>query len=543
MNFRLSCGLLGALSLVACVNDATGDAADEIGSETATTSESESGSTSESSSSDTSSDASSSDSSDTSSSDSSGSDSTDSTDSTDSSGADSTSSDSTDTGDPPPDCAALEYAPPATTIDGLPAVPIDILALEASMNFDLASNQAQVEVTMTFQLGPDAGMPIFDLRQTIGEAELDGQVFDTAMIQSHTFGKGEIYGFRILAENLEPCSVHTLWLSYSLGLPNAPAAGGFSWAEGPDRVYFDTWLSDLNPGRYLESWLPANLPFDRHPLSLGLTLVGAGAAHTLITNATFDALAEHDWQLEFPDSMSAMAPLIVVVPSEEVSVVSGIHAAANGQDIPYSVYRHQSVATPIATFETNLRAYIDEFVLSTGDFEHPAMTVYIGAGLRSMEYDGALTTKPSDLEHEAFHSWWARGVHPATYADGWIDEAWDMYNTTIGLSFTSEPFNWNDPPQELFDPHPFARDTPDIAYTVGRRVFAGLGAILGVAPLRAAMADLYASIPPLGSLTTAELERHLYCTGGESAEVRQAFWRFVYANAGQAPAPPLDYCG
>ncbi|MFV8756260.1 hypothetical protein ACNOYE_37415 [Nannocystaceae bacterium ST9] len=532
-------GWLGVAWLVSACSPGSGD--DEIAAATnETESESESGSSSESESG--SSSESESGSSESSSESESESTSEDSSESTSEDSSESTSEDSsTDTGDPLPDCEPLLHAPPATIVDGLPAVAIDILALEGLIDFDLALQQGHVEVTMSFQLGPEGGMPIFDLRQSIGEAELDGQPLAPELIQSHDFGKSLIYGFRIVEQELEPCSVHTLWLSYPLALPNAPSAGGLGW--GPSRLYFDTWLSDLNPGRYIESWLPANLPFDRQPISLGITLAGAGVEHTLISNAALEQLGIHDWQLEFPDSTTAMAPLIAIVPSEELVSVAGIHAAANGQDVPYSVYRHQSVATPIASFEANLRGYIDEFVLSTGSFEHPAMTVYIGASLRSMEYDGALTTKPPDLEHEAFHSWWARGVHPATYADGWIDEAWDNYNTSAGATFTIEPFNWNDSPQQLFDPHPFARDTPDIAYTHGRRVFAGLAAILGLAELRAAMAALYEQVGPLGSLTTAELERHLYCTGGESLDLRQAFWRFVYANAGQAPAPPLDYCG
>lgn len=464
---------------------------------------------------------------------------------TDASTTDASDSESTSGDELPDGCVpgAFDHAPPATLVDGLPAVPIDVLALDALIVFDVPDHSAAVEATLSFQLGPEGGMPIFDLRQAIVGATLDGQPLGSGQFGLHEFGKGLAFGFRVLEQALEPCSTHELVLTYSLGLPNAPAAGGLTWSDAPARVAFDTWMSDLNPGRYLESWLPANLPFDRHPISLGITLVGAEVEHALITNASVDELGIHDWQLEFPPSTRAMSPLIVVVPSSEITSVAGVHAAANGQDIPYVVHRHASLATPIETYEAELLAALDEFVISTGDFAHEQMTAYLGASLRSMEYAGALTTKPGDLRHEAFHSWWARGLLPATYADGWIDEAWDMYNTTQGLTFTSEPFDWAAPALLLADPHPFARDTPDEAYTQGRRLFAGLAALLGVDPLRAAMAELYLDLGPHGSLTTAALERHLYCTGGELPEVRQAFWRFVHAQAGQAPAPAQDYCG
>ncbi|MCA9697113.1 MAG: hypothetical protein KC431_06290, partial [Myxococcales bacterium] len=345
----------------------------------------------------------------------------------------------------------------------------------------------------------------------------------------------------VLAAELDPCTVHTLWLSYPLNLPSAPLSGGLEWLAN-DTLYYDTWLSDLYAGRYLESWLPANMPWDTYPLSLGLTLTDAGAPHTLISNAAVDEMGEHDWQLEFPSTMRAMSPLVIVVPSEDVIFVSGTHPS-NGQDIPYTLYRHDTVGTGIATLEATLLGSFDQFTLGTGEFLHPSFTGFIGANARSMEYDGAFTTKVPDISHEAFHSWWARGVHPATYADGWIDEAWDMYNTTQGQSFTVEPFNWNDPTAVLYDAHPFARITPLNSYDHGRRVFAGLAALMGVDGLRMAMAELYAAIGLEGALTTAALERHLYCVGGEDPQIRQAFWRFVYGQGGNAPAPDMNYCG
>ncbi|MBZ5715991.1 hypothetical protein [Nannocystis pusilla] len=463
-----------------------------------------------------------------------------------STGDTSTSTGDTSTGDtdeePPGDCDALVHAPPSATIDGLDAVPIDIVSLDAQMSFDAAAAQAQVAVTMNFRLGPEGGMPIFDLRQTIATATLDGEPLAPAAMGSHDFGKGLMYGFRILEQELEACSEHTLALTYAMTLPAAPNATGFQWLDAPDGVYFDISLSDLNPGRYLESYLPANFPFDRHPVSLGVTVSGAGQEHVLFSNGDVEQLGDHEWQLEFPDSTTAMAPLVMLLPSSAVTTVSGVHAAVNGQNIPYTIYRHTSTNIPIETLETDLVTRLDEFVTSTGDYPHPAMTALIGGAMRSMEYDGATTTKPQDLAHEVFHSWWARGAHPATYADGWIDEAWTEYNTRVGMMFTEEPFDWNAAPVLLFDPHPFARDTPDNAYTAGRRLFAGLAAILGVDALRAGMAELYGDVGPLGSVTTAQLERHLYCAGGEQAEVRQAFWRFAHAEFGQVPAAPADYC-
>lgn len=212
----------------------------------------------------------------------------------------------------------------------------------------------------------------------------------------------------------------------------------------------------------------------------------------------------------------------------------------NGQDIPYTIYRHNSAKSDLTKLEISLLASLDNFVQLTGDYAHPAMTVLIGQEIRAMEYDGGLTTDQQQFTHEVFHSWWARGVHPATYADGWIDEAWDEYNTSAVSLF--EQFDWDAPPVQLFDPHPCARKTSGASYNAGPRLFAGFAYLFGVDELRSGMAQLYESIGPLGSVTTAQLERFLYCHGGKLPEVRQAFWRFVYGQSDQASAAPSDYC-
>jgi len=45
-----------------------------------------------------------------------------------------------------------------------------------------------------------------------------------------------------------------------------------------------------------------------------------------------------------------------------------------------------------------------------------------------MEYSGATTTSPGALAHETFHSWYARGITPASQADGWWHEAFTTFH-------------------------------------------------------------------------------------------------------------------
>ncbi len=445
-------------------------------------------------------------------------------------------------GDPAPDCVpeAFAHAPAPVSIDGLPAVAIDILSLDAELSFDLIAQTGAAAGTLVFQIGEAGGMPILDLRQTPAQLWLDGEPFAPQLFTRHDFGAGWEYGFIIMQAELEPCSVHTLEFAYPLAIPDAPFAAGLSFAQ--ERLRFDLFSSDLNPGRYLESWLPANMPWDRQPISLAVSLTGGAVEHTLISNAAVDELGPQTWQLEFPATTTAMDPMLLILPSDELLSQTGEHQAANGQIIPYAVHVNAAVATPPSVIANDLAAYLDAFVLSLGDYAHPAMTAYIYSTNRSMEYAGATTSAIVALEHEVFHSWWARGLSPASYADGWIDEGWDMFNTGP-QAFVPIAFNWNAAPIQLYDPNPFARDTPDIAYTSGRLLFAGIAELIGVEALQTAMAELYLELGPIASLTTARLEQQLYCASGELPELRQAFRRFVYGLPDQAPPAPPGYCG
>ena len=68
----------------------------------------------------------------------------------------------------------FDLAPPGKTVDGLAAVPIDIQHINASLIFDGATSSGTGDATIDFIVGPGGGRPIFDLRQTITAAWLDG---------------------------------------------------------------------------------------------------------------------------------------------------------------------------------------------------------------------------------------------------------------------------------------------------------------------------------------------------------------------------------
>ena len=68
----------------------------------------------------------------------------------------------------------FDLAPPVSMVDGLVAVPIDIQSITGVLRFDGVTQQSLGDVTIQFTMGNQDGCPVFDLRQTITEAWLDG---------------------------------------------------------------------------------------------------------------------------------------------------------------------------------------------------------------------------------------------------------------------------------------------------------------------------------------------------------------------------------
>ena len=140
-----------------------------------------------------------------------------------------------------------------------------------------------------------------------------------------------------------------------------------------------------------------------------------------------------------------------------------------------------------------------------------------------MEYAEATTTSSDALAHEVLHSWFARGVMPASDADGWWDEGFTTW-MTAGAAPT--PLDLDRPPVELCSRRPFQRHTVTAAYVEGSRLFGGLAALTGRTALLRSMGRLFRARTRT-CLSTAELEQHLVLDTG-AVRIVDAFHRFVY---------------
>lgn len=432
----------------------------------------------------------------------------------------------------------FDLAPLGKTVDGLAAVPIDIQHIVATLVFDGASSSGSGDATIEFVVGPGGGCPIFDLRQTITSVSLDGAPLAPADVALHDFGGGPDAELRVLNQSLAAGSTHALRLTYTLGTPQASTAGSYqpalTWSAGP-RLAFNFGFTDLGPGRYLESWIPANLIFDQFDLTLELRVINTTIAHTPITNGSVTTLGTNHWSVAFPARMTAFSPLLELRATDSVvAQSSSVTLPISGTTIDLEAWKLTSSAENLAARLADIGGFLVANEATTGRYVHGNRFVAL-LHVGGMEYDGGTTSSAGPLRHETFHSWWGRGLKPASQTDAWWDEAWTVYNDN-GAS-GSLPFDFASAPVELSSGNPWIRRTPGTAYSSGERFFRGAAALMGVPNLTTSMSEFFKANHPRPARTVA-LEEHLVSRCADPSLV-DGFHRFVYGFGDPAPAPDL----
>jgi hypothetical protein len=387
-----------------------------------------------------------------------------------------------------------------------------------------------VDSTTNFLMGIENGNAIFDLRQEISNANLNDKHISNDKLRHHNFGMGNDSGLRILEENLDSNSNNTLSLQYELGTPQSLNSRPIEW--NPDGLYFDFWFSDLWPARYLEMWFPSNLIYDRFGFNLDIRIINTQIEHILFSNGKINKTGDNSWTIDFPDRYTSLSHMLVICPKNQVEFINDIIILPNnGTNLDLEIFKLKRNPTNLDDITNKLKGHISQNVLNIGPYIHGnRFTCYLwdNPDGRSMEYDGAVTTIEAALKHEVFHSWFARGVKPATQNDSWFDEGWTVYNTDETVTLIN-PFSPSDSPILLSSPDPFNRVTPRNSYDDGARVFAGLAAELGRENLNSYMNSFYRTHQEIPT-TTKTLENYLIEQSGKE-NLSKLFSRFVYGRS------------
>jgi hypothetical protein len=433
----------------------------------------------------------------------------------------------------------FDLAPPVVTFDGKTAVPIDMATVDAYLTFDGTAGAAHGDASVSFVVGPVGGRPIFDLRQTITGVWLDGSAGTATQVLTRDLGGGPGAELRVLDVPLAAGSTHTLRLTYNLALPASPPGGSYppslTWTPGP-RLTFNFGFTDLVPGRYLEAWVPANLIWDQYALNLELQVTGTAVAHRVLTNGALTPLAANHWRVLFPDRFTALSPLVELRADDTLTSASTtVSLPVSGKTLTIEAWKLTvNTALNLATQLANLTAWLTDNEHTVGPYVHGNRFVaFLIQG--GMEYEGGCTSGPGSLRHETFHAWWGRGVKPASQADGWWDEAWNVYHDAGGMG--TQPFDFAESPVTLSPRNGYSRITPGTAYTSGERFFEGVAALTSPAVLTTWMGEFYRAHLDRPT-TTLDLEAHLVVRSGH-ADLADAFHRWVYGFADPSPAPDL----
>jgi hypothetical protein len=411
-------------------------------------------------------------------------------------------------------------APSPARVGGASAVAPGVERIDAELRFDVASRQGEGRAVIDFCGGTTDGRPAIDLRQEVTRVRLDGKEMSSDALPSTDLGGGPGADMRVLDSVVEAESRHRLEVDYRLDTPASEGAEPIGWNS--DGLRFDFWMSDLHPGRYLEMWVPAPLVHDRFALRLRIVIEGTDRPHTLLANTggIDPGPGGLSWTLAYPAHFTALSPMLVLAPVDTIEVRrKAFDLPGRQRSLGLVVARHADVDADIGSCEADIRSWLTYCAVRYEPWVHgDTFWAVIWASSRGMEYDGATTSSAPALEHEVFHSWFGRGIKPARASDGWIDEAWTVWSTSSQRHeiprFASLELGLDEPPVELYPPHPWSRHTARAAYTDGARLFAGLAdRIGGPERLRAAMADWYRANAG-GLVTTDGLGAHLRAWSG-----------------------------
>ncbi|MDZ4677458.1 MAG: hypothetical protein SGI74_08105 [Oligoflexia bacterium] len=299
----------------------------------------------------------------------------------------------------------IENAPPAFSINGGKAIYVDFKDAKYEIVYDLKNKTAVATSTINFQ-SFEEGMPIFDSVAEPVSVSIDGKSVIQGLIsdpQSQT-------KMRLVKQSFAP-GMHKMVVVTNL----AP-----TFATNGVRNLFA--MTDLDDRGYLEKYLPANLEYDQVGMTFTIDILGIQGEQDFFTNGQLSKLKDSKWMIEFPEYFTSSSLYFHTAPKGQFHLKDFNIASMDGRSLPVRVYG-ESLDT-VNRFIPAIEKSIKGLEVKYGPWRHSSVTVYASSTMGGgMEYSGATVTSMWALNHELTHSYFARGVMPATGNSGWIDEA------------------------------------------------------------------------------------------------------------------------
>ena len=348
----------------------------------------------------------------------------------------------------------LLHRPPSFNYRDSKAVFSDFIEAHYEITYDLNTQAARAKVVIHLEL-PEAGYPIFD---------------SVTSPQSILFD-----GAQVTAEEIKTPSSET-----SLRVIHQKAGIGSHVIEiqlpltelvrfSSDGVKSAFWTSDLDDRNFLERYLPSNFEFDQVKMDFLVRFIGLRQEQVLYTNGQVNQVDAGTFTVNYPPYFTASSIFFHTTPKGAMLERSFKIKSIDGRILPVTLYTSpSSMGSSLDPLQEKVKKVISELESDYGPFPHPSILIY-KAGSGGMEYCGATMSDLGSVEHELFHSYFARGVMPANGNSGWLDEAlasWrdNGYPSLTALSGSSG-----------MSSHPrYTRITDQAAYSFGARFMAYL---------------------------------------------------------------------
>jgi len=278
--------------------------------------------------------------------------------------------------------------------------------------------------------------------------------------------------------------------------------------------------------------------YDRFSFTGSMKVINTANTYDFFANTTITNSGTNEWSFSYPSRINALAPFFhVLAQNTIIDRATGTFNSLNGP-VTVQVYRTSGSAAAPATALTVALDHLAQIETLLGTYAHgDKFVVYLVPGSGGMEYAGATITSLGALRHEVFHSWYATGVFPRYYSDGWIDEAlarwFDNSNPVASLPFTT--------PIKLSGYSPYDLQFPIESYSYGSKLMAHLAHLAGGKNQFMTILAAFFAANKLKTVTTEDFRTFVENWLGQ--DLKTFFMAYVYKSTGRIDGEPVDPLG
>lgn len=305
--------------------------------------------------------------------------------------------------------ANLHLAPPDFDSTHGRVIFVDFIRAQYEVNYDLRREVTTVRSRITF-VAKKEGKPLFDLIPNPEKVTLDGVVTSDILITT----PGKETKLRLI-DTVVSAGEHVLEIENTF-------SRNVRYKKDFKTVSSAFWIRDLNERMFLEQYIPSNFEFDQYQMTLDVKFIGGSGRQDIYANGEVTKISRHHYRIIYPEYFTVSCPYFHLTGKGSLSRRDFTYTSINGRQIPITVYSPWSYRT--RAFRTETIRVMKELEADYGPWSHPTFVAYgMHPWAGGMEHAGATATSFGALDHEMLHSYFAKGVMPASGNSGWIDEA------------------------------------------------------------------------------------------------------------------------